>query len=189
MAENAQSGGVSRKGNTLLIVIGVLILAALIGVIIALVMLLNREQSPQRPEPEPAASEQRTTIINEENAEEAIQAIIEEDAERVRPGYYEVVMNTTWHFPDGYSPSSDSYVENSTSNTNAVYFDIKMRDTGDVIYRSPIIPVGGHMENIQMDVNLGDDTYSCICEYHLVDENQKSLSTVNMGLTLVVGEG
>jgi hypothetical protein len=188
MANNAQGGGIGRRGaSTPLLIIGILILAALIGVIIALVMLLNREQSPQ--EPEASSTEQRTTVINEENAEEALQEIIAEDAERVRPGYYEAVMNTTWHFPDGYSPSTDSYVENSSNNTNAVYFDIKMRDTGDVIYRSPIIPVGGHMENIKMDVNLGEDTYNCICEYHLVDENQKSLSTVSMGLTLVVGAG
>ena len=188
MANNAQGGGIGRRGaSTPLLIIGILILAALIGVIIALVMLLNRGQSPQEAESAPSA--QRTTIVNEENAEEAVREIIEEDAERVRPGYYEVVMNTTWHFPDGYSPSSDSYVENAANNTNAVYFDIKMRDTGDVIYSSPIIPVGGHVENLKMDVNLADDTYDCICEYHLVDENQKSLSTVNMGLTLVVGEG
>jgi len=185
MANGAQSGGLGRRGaSTPLLIVGVLILAALIGVIIALVMLLTRGQNE-----EPEQAGQRTTIVNEENAERVVEDIIREDEQRTRPGYYEVTMNTTWHFPDGRSPATDSYVENSRSNTNAVYFDIKMRDTGDVIYESPIIPVGGHMDNIQMDVNLAEDTYSCICEYHLVDENQKSLSTVNVGLTLVVGEG
>jgi hypothetical protein len=186
MAENTvQSGESGRKNNNrLIVVIGCLVIVALVGVIVALVMNLNR------PAPEPVVireeepSERRAVVVQEENVQEVLEQLEEQD---ITPqGYYTASMNTTWRFPDGASPSSNAYVGNMAGNTNDVYFDVAVRETGEVIYASPILPVGTELNNFQLDKDLDAGTYRCVCTYHLVDENQKTLSTVNMGVTVIV---
>ncbi|MBQ6986622.1 MAG: hypothetical protein IJQ25_06510, partial [Oscillibacter sp.] len=96
MAENAvRGGGRSRRGaSQALVVVGGLILVALVGVIVALLMMLNRPE----PEPEPEAPPQRTTVVHEESAERQIEEIINQTP--VEPGYYQVSMTTDWYFPE-----------------------------------------------------------------------------------------
>lgn len=125
----------------------------------------------------------RDVIVNEENVEEVIREL---EAPRVRPGNYEVKMNTTWHFPDGVSPSTDAYVENVTANTNDVFFDVELSDTDEVIYESPILPRGTHTNEIVLMRDLDPGEYPCRIIYHLVDDNQKTLSTLRMKITVVV---
>jgi hypothetical protein len=182
MAENAvQGGGRSRRGAShALVVVGGLILVALVGVIVALVMVLNRPA----PEPEPEAPPQRTVVVHEENAERQVEELI--NMKPVEPGYYQVSMTTNWVFPDGTSPSSNAYVRNRESNSNDVYFDILMRDTKETLYESPIIPLGDYINNITLDKDLDPGRYSCLIVYHLVDENQNTVSTLNMGLMITV---
>jgi len=182
MPENAvQGGGNSRGGtNRVLVVIVVLVLLALVGVIIALVMMLNRPE----PEPEPEEPPQRTVVVHPEGAEQQIEEIINQTP--VEPGYYQVSMTTDWIFPDGTSPATNAFVRNRDTNTNDVYFDILLRDSREVIYESPIIPLGDYVNNITLDRDLDPGTYNCIMVYHLVDEEQTTLSTLNMGLTLTV---
>lgn len=183
MAENAvQSGGNGRGGtNRVLVVIVVLVLLALVGVIIALVMMLNRPEPEPEPEPEPT---QRTVVIHPEGAEEQIEEIINQVP--VEPGYYQVSMTMDWIFPDGASPATNGFVRNRDTNTNDVYFDIMMRDTREVIYESPIIPRGDYINSITLDKDLDPGTYNCIMVYHLIDEEQTTLSTLNMGLNITV---
>ena len=125
----------------------------------------------------------RDVIVNEENVEEVIREL---EAPRVRPGNYEVKMNTTWHFPDGVSPSTDAYVENVTANTNDVFFDVELSDTDEVIYESPILPRGTHTNEIVLMRDLDPGEYPCRIIYHLVDDNQKTLSTLRMKIMVVV---
>jgi len=182
MAENAvKSGARSRRGaSRALVVVGVLILVALVGVIIALLALLNRPE----PEPEPEAPPQRTVVVHEDNLEEQVRELVSQTP--VEPGYYQVSMTTDWVFPDGASPSTNAFVRNRDNNTNDVYFDILLRDSRETIYESPIIPLGNYIDNITLDKDLDPGSYSCIVVYHLVDENQTTLSTLNMGLTITV---
>jgi hypothetical protein len=97
-------------------------------------------------------------------------------------------MNTTWYFKDGASASDNAYVENSVSNTNNVYFDITLADTGENIYSSPVLSIGSSLEKITLDKALEDGTYDCVVTYTLVDEEQTPLSTVSVSLTIAVGE-
>ena len=177
MAKSTSSRGASQA----LVVVGVLVIVALVGVIIALVMVLNRQ------EPTPVVEEpprQRTVVVHEDAAERQVQDIINQPF--VEPGYYHVSMTMDWVFPDGASPSSNAYVRNRDNNTNDVYFDIQLRDTGETIYESPIIPLGDYIDNITLDTDLDAGEYSCVLIYHLVDENQNEVSTLNMGLTITV---
>ena len=95
-------------------------------------------------------------------------------------------MNLTWHFPDGSSPSTDVYVENVERNTNDVYFDLLLWETDEVIYESPIIPLGQRLTSLTLDRPLEAGMYPCVVEYHVVDENQNTLGTLRMSVTVVV---
>lgn len=126
----------------------------------------------------------RNVVINEENVDEII-AEMKED-EFIPPGSYEAKMNSTWYFEDGNSNSENAYVENVVRNTNDVYFDVILSDTEEIIYESPLLPIGSHIENIALDKELEKGTYDCVVIYHLVDEEQNTLSTVRVAVTIVI---
>lgn len=128
----------------------------------------------------------RNVVVNEENVEEILQEL--DEIEAIPPGYYEAIMNSTWYFASGDAESDNAYVKNAETNTNSVYFDVERADTGEVVYESPIIPVGSHLENIALGSDLEDGTYDCILTYHMLDEDNRSTSTLKMTLTLVIGQ-
>ena len=127
----------------------------------------------------------RNVVVNEKNVDEVISQLAEE---RTPPGSYQVTMNTTWNFPSGDEPSENAYVKNAEANTNSVYFDVTRSDTEETIYESPIIPVGSWLEDITLDTNLPDGVYNCVITYHLLDDEDKSISTVKLTFTIVVGK-
>lgn len=169
-----------RKGGLVIgIVIGVVIVA-LLGVIIFLLVTHNAQ--PQNEE------EKRNVVITQENAERELEKINEmADKASVAPGYYTVTMNTTWHFKEGVETSEDAVVENVEANTNDVFFDIVLEsDEEHVLYKSPVIPRGGRLTDIALDEQLKAGTYPCIVIYHLVDDNQNTLSTLRVTLNIIV---
>ena len=168
----------NSKGNGLKIAIavGVVVIIALLGVIIFLLVGRDKEE-PER----------RNVVVTQENAEEVIKEMMESDAGTLPVTYYEVQMTTEWHFKDGSAISDDAYVANSTSNSTDVYFDIFLSDDEDnAIYKSPVIPRGGELGNISLDKVLDKGEYDCVCIYHLVDEDQKTLSTLRVTLKIIV---
>lgn len=124
-------------------------------------------------------------VVTQNNVNSVIRDM--DDAEPVETGYYMVTMNNEWHFPNGEAPSSDAYVENDPENANAVYFDVFLADDEtNAIYKSPVLPLGTSLENITLDTPLDAGTYDCICEYHLVDDDQNTLSTLRVTITIIV---
>lgn len=129
--------------------------------------------------------EQRNVVVSPDNVEEVIAQM--EDKDFVEPGYYTVSMNYDWHFPSGNAVSSDAYVENSTDNTNAVYFDLFLAsDEEKAIYKSPVIPVGSSLHDIAFDTRLDAGTYDCIMVYHLIDDDQNTISTLRVTVTVII---
>ena len=126
----------------------------------------------------------RNVVINEENVNEIVAEM--EEHEFVPPGSYEAKMNATWYFADGKAASENAYVENVVRNTNDVYFDVILSETDEVIYESPLLPIGSYIENITLDKELEKGTYDCVVIYHLVDEEQNTLSTVRVAVTIVI---
>lgn len=165
-----------KKGGILLGGAVVLVIAVLIGIIIFL--LLSRNAEPEE--------EKRNVVITPENVESVL-AEMEEAQETVAPGYYTVTMNPTWHFTTGSEVSYDAVVINVENNTNDVYFDIVLgEDEERVLYKSPVIPRGGRLEEIKLDEFLQAGTYDCVVIYHLIDEEQNTLSTLRVTLTIIV---
>lgn len=158
--------------------VAVVVIASLVGVIIYLLQSREAEAEPER--------ELRNVVITSENVESVLEEIIERQ-EKVAPGYYTVTMNTTWHFTTGDEASYDAVVENVVTNTNDVYFDIVLEDDEDtVLYKSPVIPRGGRLGEIALDESLDAGTYNCVVIYHLIDDEQNTLSTLRITLRIIV---
>lgn len=135
----------------------------------------------------PVEEERRNVVVTPDNVEEVIQQMEEE--EYVAPGYYTVTMDFDWHFASGDAVSSDAYVENAVENTNAVYLDLfLLEDEENAIYKSPVIPVGSSLSDIALDTPLSAGTYDCVAVYHLVDDDQNTISTLRVTVTVTVDE-
>lgn len=156
------------KGGILVAIVIVVLIA-----IIAYLLFFQREEKEER----------RNVLVTPENVED----VLEEADNAQQAGYYTVTMNPTWHFATGEEASYDAVVENVEKNTNDVYFDVVLEeDEEKVLYSSPVIPRGGRLEAIALDEALDEGTYSCVVIYHLVDEEQTTLSTLRVAINIIV---
>jgi hypothetical protein len=170
---------VSKKAKTAIVIGSVVIIIALLVTIIVL-LLQGKEDKGQQ-----ADAEKRATVVNEDNAEQVVEEMV--NKEYIAPGYYNAKMTNEWHFANGNAASEDAYVANDQGNTNDVFFDVVLaEDESKVIYKSPVIPRGGELEGIKLDEALGAGTYDCVMIYHLVDADQNTISTVRVGITIIV---
>lgn len=170
--DTSEKRGKGGKGVVIIVAFCVII-AALVGVILYLL------------KPQAQDEEKRNVVITPENVEEVIKDMEEE--EYVAPGYYTVSMSNEWHFKEGNSVSEDAFVQNDAKNTNDVFFDVFIAgDEEHAIYKSPIIPRGSSLEQIALEDNLEAGNYDCIVIYHLVDDEQNTLSTLRVGITIIV---
>ena len=164
------------RGKAIVIVFGAVIIALLAAVVILL---------KQQGQPEADAETRRNVVVNEANAEEAAAEMA--SAEYVEPGYYMVNMATEWHFETGDAISDNARVDNLPGNTNAVYLDVFLEDNEDEpVYSSPVIPVGSFLGGIALDKPLDAGTYDCVAVYHLVGEEQKTISTLRIAIRILV---
>lgn len=170
--ENKQN--LERKGGNKNVVIVAAIAIVIIAVLVGVIVFLLKPQEEEKP---------RNVVVTPENVEEVIEQMKEE--EKVPVGAYEVSMNTEWIFLDGESISENAFVENSTANTNMMYFIITIND-GEEIYHSPYMEVGSYLESIQLDKDVPKGDYDAVITYHLVDEEFNDLSQVSMRMKIVV---
>lgn len=156
----------------------ILILGAVIIIILVVMVIFLLTNSPKD-------TPKRNVVVTKDNAEEIVDNMLNQ--EYIEPGYYSASMNTTWHFLTGDAISEDAYVENVVENTNDVYFDLFLVDNEDeAILESPVIPRGSELKDIALDKPLSAGTYDCVMIYHLVDEEQNEVSTLRVGLTIVI---
>lgn len=170
----------SRVGKTtahtphvgIIIAVSAIVVFALVGTIIYLI-LGDKD------------ADQYNSVVTPDNVEEAIAELDNKDATPM--GSYQVTMNTEWIFPDAASASTNAYVANSNSNRNTVFFTIALAsDASTDIYRSPYLPIGSHLEDIKLDTALDAGTYPAVMTYHLVDEENKEVSSVTVSMTLTI---
>ncbi len=168
------------KSAKIAIVIGSMVIVVLSGVIVALI-LRGKEGAGQGEE-----TDQRNAVLTESNQDEVIDEMIDRDY--IEPGFYNAQMTNEWHFANGGATSEDAYVANDAGNTNDVYFDVVLaEDESKVIYKSPVIPRGKELQGIKLDEKLEAGTYDCVLIYHLVDKDQNTISTVRVGIAVIVG--
>ena len=129
--------------------------------------------------------EKRGRVVTQENVGEVLEEI-EKEPVAAPAASYTVKMNSEWKFENGTAASSNAYVENSEHNEFDVYFDVLLGEEEEVIYQSPILPVGEHVDNVTLTKDLDAGMYNAVVVYHLVDENQETLSTVRVSVKLLV---
>ncbi len=171
------------KGGGIYVTV-IAVCAVVIVTLLATVVYLTAGRKDSGDSAREETQEKRNVVVNEENVEEVVTSLSAD--EKVSAGYYEVTMNTTWNFENGASASDNAYVKNVATNTNDVYFDVTIAETDELVYSSPVIPLGSYLENISLDRELEQGTYDCVCTYHLIDEDQNTLSTLSISLTIVV---
>lgn len=187
LKEGKQSG--KKKVGLFFIVGGLIIIIVLLVAVIVLLM-RNTETVSEEPEGSTAVTSEepkRSVVLTQDTAEEAVDEMLQ--GSYVKPGYYSVSMSTTWNFATGDSISEDAYVENLEENTNDVYFDVFLADNEDeAIYKSPLLPRGSELNGIALDTALSAGTYDCVMVYHLVDEDQNTISTLRVAFTIIIDE-
>lgn len=100
---------------------------------------------------------------------------------------HDVKMNSLWNFKNGASVSEDAYVANPSVNVNAVFFEVCINGSDECIYKSPVIPVGSHLENISFDRKLQAGKYDCVLKYTLLgSDGVSSVGTMQFSLSIVV---
>lgn len=162
-----------RKGK-FLFVCGIVIIIALVAIIV--ILLFKGGEADET---------KRNVVVNKENAEQVAGEMIKQ--EYIAPGYYSASMTTTWHFETGDGVSKDAYVENLPENTNDVYFDLFLAgQEEEPIYQSPVIPRGSELNEITLDKPLEAGSHDCVLIYHLVDEEQKTISTLRVAVVILV---
>ncbi len=171
---SSKAAGKKRKDNNKKIIIaGIVIIIILLAVLVFL-LLKGKEDEPKR-----------NVVVNKDNVEKVTDEMINQ--KYVEPGYYNVEMPMEWHFKTGDAASEDAFVRNVEENTNDVYFDVFLADDeSESILESPVIPRGSEMENIALDKPLKKGTHDCVMVYHLIDEEQNTLSTLRVGFKIVV---
>ena len=177
--EKGKSAGDVKK--KFIIIIGSLTIIVLLAIIVYLLMdrAGNNVDGEQQ--------ERRNVVVNHDNVDDVIQQMAEAAQNFVEPGYYTVMMDTDWHFSKGDAVSDDAIVENLIEHTNDVYFDVfLLEDESEAIYKSPVIPRGSYLENIVLDTPLEKGIYDCVIVYHLVDEEQETVSTLRVAFTITV---
>lgn len=170
--KNGETG--QKKLGKGLLIAGISVIIVLLVVIIILLVRGKEEEAPRR-----------NVVVTPDNVEEVLDDLVFQDY--VEPGYYSASMTTIWHFPTGDAASEDAYVANVVGNTNDVYFDVFLADDeNEPILESPILPRGSELEEIALDTPLPAGTYDCVMVYHLIDEEQNTVSTLRVGFVIIV---
>lgn len=163
------------KNKKTIIVVGVVVL--LLAIIGCLVFLLLRKEGNT---PEKTGG----YVMDEGNYQQ-----IQDDMEAaVQEGYFETYMNTEWTFKDGTSETEDAVLGNSPNNTKPIRCEIVLNDTGEVVYKTGVLPVGAVLEPFKLDQDLDAGSYAATCMVYLLDEAEDGTYTdySNAGFNITI---
>ena len=112
--------------------------------------------------------------------------VMEDIGDKVAEGMFECSMTTSWVFEDGKSESPNAYVANVENNLHTIYFDVYNSATDELLYSSPMLPVGTEIKNIKLDKELQKGEYDAVVMYTLVNEENEEVSSVGFNITISV---
>ena len=183
--ENQEVSNSTKKGGNKGLIIGAAVVIVILAAVIVLLILRPWDKAAEAQPADADGNGSQREVITEENAEEEVSDFFKGVPKGI-PTSYTVTQNSTWEFPDGKSESTNAYVENDANNATPVYFDVVVDETGETVYSSPVLELGAKIDKIKLDKELAKGEYECTVTYHLVDDKQNTLTTVNVGVTLSV---
>jgi hypothetical protein len=177
----------SKKGNGMMIALIISLVVVVIAIIVIVVLVRRKgneapaSDTTEQTQTREVVSDVRTVLDENSGAE-----IMDQMREEVAEGMFECQMSMTWSFADGKSASEDAYVANSTNNTHPIYFDVILDGTEDVIYSSPVMPVGTELTGFKLDKELEAGTYEATVMYNLLKdtESQEVISSAGFVVTI-----
>lgn len=173
----------AEKKNRNIIIIAIIIAILVAALAVCIVLLLRKKEEPAQ---EPENTSQSTVLdrgfVDEDNAGE----IMDEMSDKVAKGMFECKMTTAWTFDDGKSESPNAYVANVENNLYTLYFDVYEESTNELLYSSPMLPVGTELKNFKLDKELAAGEYDAVVMYTMVDENLEEVSSVGFKVTISV---
>jgi hypothetical protein len=101
--------------------------------------------------------------------------------------FYTASMSIEWDFEAWNVPSPNAFVENSEMNSRTVYFNVYLNEDGDkgeVIFKSPYMPVGTRFERFSLDEELPKGTYEVFVTYYLVDSRFTIVANVTVEILI-----
>ncbi len=183
MSDQKETAGKKRR-NTIIIAIAFVLLLAALAACIVLLLAKQKEEPVQHPESVPKSTVLDRGIVDNDNAGD----IMDEMSEKVSKGMFECKMTTAWTFDDGKSESPNAYVANVENNLYTLYFDVYDEATNELLYSSPMLPVGTELKNFKLDKELPAGEYDAVVMYTMVDENLEEVSSVGFKVTISVSK-
>ncbi|MBD5445326.1 MAG: hypothetical protein HDR29_07220 [Lachnospiraceae bacterium] len=181
MSDQKEPAEKKRRG----IIIIAIVFAVLVAALVLCIVLLLRKQEPVQ-EIEDTSQSQSTLLnrgfVDESNADN----VMDEMSEKVSQGMFECKMTTAWTFDDGKSESPNAYVANVENNLYTLYFDVYEEATNELLYSSPMLPVGTELKNFKLDKELDAGEYNAVVMYTMVDEDLEEVSTVGFKVTISI---
>ena len=145
-----------------------------IALVVCVVLLLTRSKEESK--------ELDRDFVDQSNTD----TVMEDIGDKVAEGMFECSMTTSWGFEDGKSESPNAYVANVENNLHTIYFDVYNSATDELLYSSPMLPVGTEIKNIKLDKELQKGEYDAVVMYTLVNEENEEVSSVGFNITISV---
>ncbi|MCM1261873.1 MAG: hypothetical protein NC313_04055 [Butyrivibrio sp.] len=180
-----QKENTEKKNKNVIIIIAALVVL-IAALIVCIVILLTKQKE------EPVQNSGNTSnsgildrgFVDNDNVED----IMDEMTEKVSEGMFECKMTTAWTFDDGKSTAPNAYIANVESNLYTLYFDVYEETTNELLYSSPMLPVGTEIQNFKLDKELPAGEYDAVVMYTMVDENLEEVSSVGFKVTISVSK-
>lgn len=166
VSSQGENQNVRRKKR--LIIIAFIIL--LVALIICILLLLRKPEEEGR------------NFVDRDN----VDTIMEDITEKVEEGMFECMMTTEWTFENGDSESPNAYVANVENNRYTIYFDVYEKETNELLYSSPLLPVGTEIRNIKLEKKLAAGEYKAVVMYTLVDDDEQEVSSAGFNITISI---
>lgn len=123
---------------------------------------------------------------NDDFSEKSKEEIEKELNEKVQAGYINISMNLAPEFETGTSEGNLMIVNEDINNYPQVV-QIYVKDSGELVYESKLIPVGTKIDTGKLLVDLDKGEYPCVAYFHNVDpETGYSLGKAGAELTIKV---
>lgn len=184
MSNQRESAGKKRRNVIVVIVVAFVVLVAALVTCIILLLAKQQEEPVQESQSAPRSTVLDRGFVDEDNAGN----IMDEMSEKVGKGMFECKMTTAWTFDDGKSASPNAYVANVENNLYTLYFDVYEESTNELLYSSPMLPVGTELKNFKLDKELTAGEYDAVVMYTMVDENLEEVSTVGFKVTVSISK-
>lgn len=182
---NRKNNTEKKNKNIIIIIIAALVIV-IAALVVCVVLLLTKQKEEQAPD---SGNVTNTSVldrgfVDDDNADN----IIDEITEKVSEGMFECKMTTAWTFDDGKSTAPNAYVANVENNLYTLYFDVYEETTNELLYSSPMLPVGTEITNFKLDKELPAGEYNAVVMYTMVDENLEEVSNVGFKVTITVSK-